>query len=167
MIPITDIIKNGSLIIWILLSGIIAGFFYTYSINVSVAFSKLNKENYALVESLCNVTVRNTKFYIIFFGTPLVGLIVTLLHYKGFNHLYFWLMLASVVTYVIGIILFTKNSILPLNYYTESWSLNAIPNDWEETRNKWNRYNDIRSIISIFCFLTVLVATFIKFKTNK
>ncbi|AZZ92878.1 DUF1772 domain-containing protein [Hahella sp. KA22] len=57
------------------------------------------------------------------------------------------------VTYIGGVIIFTKQVNLPLNYYTESSVPTSLSDDWMETRNSWNDANAIRGVTSFLPFL--------------
>lgn len=155
-------IKNALFIIWILMLGVISGFFYTYSINVSRAFMEVDADTYAIMQSLCNINVRHSLFYIFFFGTPLIGSICLFSSYKDFKKSYYIITIFTLLLYMFGIIIFTKIINLPLNVYTESWVVGNVPNDWEEVRNRWNFANHIRTGISLICFTLTLISYHLK-----
>jgi len=57
-----------------------------------------------------------------------------------------------------GVIVFTQQVNLPLNYYTESWQPFNLPVDWMETRDRWNDANAVRVVTSFLPFLFCVVA---------
>ena len=59
----------------VLLLGLMAGFFATYSANVNLATLELDGPTYALVQSAFNRHVRHAGFFICFFGPLPLGLI--------------------------------------------------------------------------------------------
>ena len=92
-----------------------AGFFWTYSFNVNLAMLNVDGKTYAEVQSLLNENVRHNIFFLFFFGAEIV--------------------------YILGIIMFTAQVNLPLNYYTESWNPMQLPTDWHTVRESWNQAN--------------------------
>lgn len=146
--------------------GIMSGFFWTYSINISRAFKNLDENTYAIVQSLCNIHVRNWSFYSFFFGTGLMGVVNLIWYSKDYAKKYYYFILLAVLLYLFGIIIYTKNINLPLNYYTESWVVGKIPSNWIETRNNWNKANNYRTICSFVCFISIILAFFLKLNSK-
>ena len=150
--------ENSSLALAIIILGIMAGFFWTYTFNVNVAMMQVSGEHYATMQSLFNVNVRNTMFFSFFFGGGLFSALAVIFNLKHRKHLSFWLMVVASLTYLLGIILFTKLVNLPLNYYTESWNPQNLPNDWQTIRNQWNKANSVRVALSFTSFLLAVLA---------
>jgi len=67
-------------------------------------------------------------------------------------------MLIAAIIYIFGIIVFTAQVNLPLNYYTESWDPSDLPEDWEVVRNSWNQANAIRVFTSFTAFVLGMCA---------
>jgi uncharacterized membrane protein len=152
--------QNGSLAILILMLGVMTGFFWTYSFNVNVAMLQVSGEYYATMQSLFNVTVRNIMFFSVFFGSGLFGVLAILVNLKHRRTISFWLITVATLTYILGIIVFTKEVNLPLNYYTESWNPQNLPADWQSVRDQWNQANMIRVGTSFISFLLAVLALF-------
>ena len=144
-----------SQIVSVLLLGLMAGFFATYSFNVNDATLALNGEMYATVQSLFNHNVRHVGFFFCFFGAGVATIITaaTLL-IKRATIGWFWLAIG--IAYVLGIIMFTKWVNLPLNYYTESWDPLNLPTDWQTVRDQWNQANLFRTWL---CGILFMIAT--------
>ena len=136
------------------LFGLMAGFFATYSFNVNYAMLAVDASTYAEVQSLFNINVRHTGFFLCFFGAGVLPLVCSVLNIKNKGIFCLWLLLG--VLYLTGIIIFTKFINLPLNYYTESWTPSTLPSDWQNTRDAWNQANLFRSILSFFLFIFAL-----------
>lgn len=146
-------LENGMIALSALLAALMVGFFYTYSFNVNLAMLEVDGEMYAIMQSLFNENVRHAGFFVVFFGAgvmPLVALAVNWRHYRTPS---FWLIAVAAVVYILGVIVFTRNVNLPLNYYTESWNPQALPADWTETRDAWNRANAVRVATSGVAFV--------------
>ncbi|WP_409526234.1 anthrone oxygenase family protein [Nitrincola sp. MINF-07-Sa-05] len=140
-----------------LLLGLMAGFFATYSFNVNYATLALNGEMYAIVQSLFNTNVRHPGFFLCFFGAGAMSVITGLLGLVAKEKTAkIWIAIG--ITYVVGIIFFTRFVNLPLNFYTETWNPMDLPADWPEVRAKWNQANLFRTVISFGLFST---ATFL------
>lgn len=152
------LLENSSLAVSILMFGIMAGFFWTYTFNVNLATAQLDGATYARVQSLFNVNVRHAMFFSFFFGSAVAAILALILNYKHYASPSFWLLAGAALLYIFGIILFTKVVNLPLNYYTESWNPQLLPNDWEATRQSWNEANAWRTAISALAFILSLLA---------
>lgn len=138
--------------------GIMAGFFWTYTINVNRAMLEVDATTYATVQSLFNVNVRHPMFFVFFFGGgffPILALVGNLKHWKTAP---FICMVLAALIYVFGVIVFTQQVNLPLNYYTESWNPTAVPADWSAIRDQWNSANAIRVWTAGIAFLLSIVA---------
>lgn len=156
-------LENGSLALAIIFLGVMAGFFWTYSFNVNIAMLQVDGKTYATMQSLFNQNVRHFTFFLFFFGSGILISLATVLNLKQRKTISFWLILCAAITYVAGIIIFTKQINLPLNYYTESWDTSSLPDNWQAIRADWNSANDFRVISSftsfILCVISLLVRT--------
>jgi uncharacterized membrane protein len=141
-------LENGTLALAAFASAIMAGFFYAYTFKVNLAMLLVDGETYAIMQSLFNVNVRHVMFFIFFFGTGAVAAVAVAANWQHYRQLSFWLIVAAGLLYIFGIIVFTANVNLPLNYYTESWNPQALPQDWQATRDAWNQANAFRVFIS-------------------
>ena len=146
---------NGSLaihVVWIFILGIMAGFFGTYSANINLATATLDGPTYALIQSSFNRNVRHFLFFVFFFGTAPAGLVLLAVSWAE-RHRRWWK--ASVVltlAYTLGIIVFTRQVNLPLNYLTESWTPATVPANWAEIRDAWNAANLWRAGLNAVLF---------------
>ncbi len=148
----------------VVLLGLMAGFFATYSFNVNLAMLELDGPTYAKVQSAFNRNVRHLGFFTCFFGPLPLGLLSLALVWADKRRLWWWLLALTTVIYAIGIVLFTRQVNLPLNYLTESWAATAVPPDWENVREAWNFANFWRSGLSLALFLASLAALMLRLK---
>ena len=132
--------------------GIMAGFFATYAINVSLAMLSFDGPTYAMVQSAFNRHVRHTLFFVFFFGPTLWCLLAVV--GRWMEHRQGWWRLTAVtgVAYALGIVTFTHEVHLPLNALTESWMPSHMPEDGVLTRDSWNRANNFRAWFSAALF---------------
>jgi uncharacterized membrane protein len=155
-------LENSARVLAVLVLGIMAGFFWTYSVNVAPALLQVNGETYAQVQSLLNVNVRHWMFFACFFGGGALTALALLVNYQHWQSPAFWLLALAGLIYIVGIIVFTKVVNLPLNYYTESWNPTALPSDWEQVRTSWNTANAWRVLSSGVAFVLGLIALTIR-----
>lgn len=151
-------LERATLVLAVLWLGVMAGFFWTYSFNVNYAMSALDGSDYATVQSLLNQNVRHGAFFTAFFGAAAIPLLATVLNARHYRSAHFWLILAATLSYAIGVVVFTREVNLPLNYYTESWLPTSLPADWRETRAQWNAANDIRVAASLLAFAAATIS---------
>ncbi|WP_127558571.1 DUF1772 domain-containing protein [Saccharospirillum alexandrii] len=154
--------ENAMLALSALFFGIMAGFFWTYSFNINLAMLEVSGPVYAQVQSLFNQNVRHATFFTFFFGSGVVSFIALIVNWRHRTSLAFALLGLAFLVYGLGIILFTRNVNLPLNYYTESWELSALPSDWASIREQWNRANNIRVAMAGTAFILSLSALVVR-----
>lgn len=154
--------KNGTILLAAFVTGIMAGFFYTFTFNVNLAMLEVDGATYATVQSLINENVRHTMFFIFFFGGGAVPFIALIANWRAYRTLPFWLLVAAGAIYIGGIIVFTAQVNLPLNYYTESWDPQALPADWMDVRAAWNQANALRVVASFTAFFLYLIALLVR-----
>ena len=138
--------------------GIMAGFFWTYAINVSPALLTVDGAVYAQVQSAFNRHVRHALFFCFFFGPPVVAALALVAGWRQWRRAWFAGLGVAALLYLLGIVFFTAQVNLPLNHYTESWGPQALPPDWAQTRERWNAANLWRSWASAAAFLLALGA---------
>lgn len=157
----TDL-ENAALGLAALTCGIMAGFFWTYSVNVNRALMMVDGPTYAIVQSLLNENVRHPTFFTFFFGGAGSVALALFANWRRWHTVSFWLIAYAGIVYLIGVIVFTAEVHLPLNYYTESWASHSLPADWMEVRRRWNRANWIRVVASGLAFFLILTALILR-----
>jgi uncharacterized membrane protein len=145
-------------VLCLLTMGVMAGFFWTYTINVNLAMLEMDGPTYATVQSAFNRNVRHPMFFAFFFG-PMPLTLAALASGWAHRRRTWWRLLALAgLGYALGIVAFTKAINLPLNHLTESWSPEAMPLNWAATRDAWNVANNWRTAISASVFVLALLA---------
>ena len=159
-------IENMSIAITVIALGVMAGFFWTYTVNINPAMLSVNGQTYAELQSLFNQNVRHFTFFAFFFGAGGASLLAVVLNYKHYRHSSFWLLSIATAAYIFGIIVFTSQVNLPLNYYTESWNPSNLPDDWQRVRDSWNQANISRVGSSLTAFIFSICALFVRCGTK-
>lgn len=145
--------------------GLMAGFFWTYGFNVSLATAQMDGASYAVVQSSLNRHVRHAMFFGFFFGPPVLSALALAAGRDEWRRGWFGLLAFAGVLYALGIVLFTAQVNLPLNAYTESWDPRALPPDWAETRARWNAANLWRCAASALAFALSIAALALRART--
>lgn len=151
-------LENLSLAAAIVIFGLMAGFFWTYSFNVNLAMLQVDGPTYATVQSLFNQNVRHVWFFALFFGGGVVPVAALVVNYKRHKTASFTLLALAAVVYIAGIIFFTRAVNLPLNAITEAWNPYNMPVNWATTRDQWNQANALRVASSLAAFVLSLAA---------
>lgn len=147
------LLPHALAVVWL---GLMAGFFGTYSANVNLATLQMDGATYATVQSAFNRNVRHALFFGLFFGPPLWCALAIGMAWREHRALW-WRLLALVgVAYLLGIVFFTQQVNLPLNYATEAWNPQALPADWARVRDQWNAANLWRAWLSLALFMAAL-----------
>lgn len=150
----------------VLLLGLMAGFFSTYSANVNLATLELDGPAYAQMQSAFNRHVRHNGFFACFFGPVPLGLLALASAWTE-KQTAWWRLLASItLAYALGIVVFTQQVNLPLNHLTESWTPATLPPDWAAVRDAWNRANLWRSGLTLTLFAASLAALVLRLRTT-
>lgn len=144
-----------------ILGGIMAGFFFTYSVSVVLALDRLSAVVYTNVMQEINETVLNVVFGITFFGAvvvPTVSAAVVLLQgdWSGQSSQLF---ITGVIIYLIGTFAVTMRIHIPMNEYIATWSTPSLPDDWAAVRSRWARWNHIRATAAVVSFILYLAAS--------
>ncbi len=137
-------LENITIAVATFVFGIMAGLFWTYTFNVNLAMLEVDGATYATVQSLLNQNVRHLMFFSFFFGGGAFSVIALLSNWRHWKSFSFFMLALACIIYIAGVIVFTREVNLPLNYYTESWDLQNLPADWAMIRAQWNQANAIR-----------------------
>lgn len=143
-------------------TGLMAGFFFSYSISVIPGLGKLTDSEYLRAMQNINRAVRNPIFLCCFFGVVLLLPYATFLHWKV-TQTPFYFLLAATVLYLVGAFCVTIFVNVPLNDRLENFDLASVnAEDIERMRevfeNRWNLWNNIRTVASLGSVVLVIIA---------
>ena len=148
----------------ILLTGLMAGIFFTWSNAVKPGIGKLSDLEYLRSLQSMNRVILNKAFIGIFLGAIIAVALVPIFHFKIASNSIFWLLLLAPVIYWIGVFGVTVFGNIPLNEILDKINLESIT--LEEIKAlrtsievKWNNLNLIRSISSGITFLLLIVSS--------
>lgn len=148
-----------SLVIAATLTGLSAGFFYTYEASITIGLAQVDDQTYVSAFQAINATIRNPYFGLIFFG-PVVAIALALVANWKQRRARLLIGVALVSYLALVIITFTGN--VPLNdelAIVNAGSMAAATAARQDFEAAWNQLNLIRTVPVVGSFLALLVAT--------
>jgi uncharacterized membrane protein len=147
----------------ILLTGLIAGLFYSYDCSVIKGLGNLSDAEYLSAFQSINRAILNPYFFISFMGSLLVLPIAAWLNYKEGGTTSCYLLIAATFVYVIGTFGVTILGNVPLNNFVDRFDITtSSPADIKALRQKfetsWNMLNHIRTYANILSFLLTILS---------
>ena len=147
----------------ILLTGLMAGIFFTWSNAVKPGIGKLSDIEYLRALQSMNRVILNNAFKIIFLGAIIVVALVPVFYFNLYPKNIFWLFVFTLVIYWIGVFGVTVSGNIPLNEILDKTNLESITLEEIKTLRKsielkWNNYNLIRCISSGITFILLIVS---------
>lgn len=146
----------------IVLTGLMAGIFFTWSNAVKPGIGKLSDLEYLKALQSMNRVILNKVFKIVFGGAIIVVTMVPVFNYNVFPKPAFWLFVITLFIYWIGVFGVTLLGNIPLNELLDKTNLDSIT--LEEIKalrasieTKWNNFNLIRALASVISFLLLVV----------
>lgn len=151
-------LQNIILTITAVLTGLIAGLFYSYSCSVNLGLGRLDDKDYLGAMQSINAAILNPAFFVGFMGTLiLLPAVAGSIYASNGASLSFWLLLAAGLLYIAGAFGITLLGNVPLNEALASFRIDtATAAELAAQRNRfevpWNRLHTIRTIASIASF---------------
>ena len=147
----------------ILLTGLMAGIFFTWSNAVKPGIGKLSDIEYLRALQSMNRVILNNAFKIIFLGAIIVVALVPVFYFNLYPKNIFWLFVFTLVIYWIGVFGVTVSGNIPLNEILDKTNLESITSEEIKTLRKsievkWNNFNIIRCISSAITFLILIIS---------
>ena len=155
-------ISNLTLFTATLLIGLTAGLCFTWGNAVTPGIGQLDNLNYLQAFQKMNRSIENPLFFVVFFGSFLVGVVAVLAN-KGISPAHFKLMILAVGIYFLGVVLVTIFGNVPLNQLLDKTDLTRCSlEELQILRNRfenpWNRFHSIRVITAIISFALLVLA---------
>ena len=147
----------------ILLTGLMAGIFFTWSNAVKPGIGKLSDIEYLRALQSMNRVILNNAFRIIFLGAIIAVALVPVFYFNLYPKNIFWLFVFTLVIYWVGVFGVTVSGNIPLNEILDKTNLESITLEEIKTLRKsielkWNNYNLIRCISSGITFILLIVS---------
>ncbi|MCI4660609.1 MAG: DUF1772 domain-containing protein [Neomegalonema sp.] len=145
-------IHSALVLLSLLLSGAIFGFFYAWVCSTMWGLDQIDPR--AAIEAMqgMNASVRNFVFAPAFFGTPIILIATGLLSWRQGAHTSARLFIAAGLLYFFGAQLLTMTQNVPMN---EALARITIPTDraeaaaiWQAYSQEWQLWNITRTIVS-------------------
>lgn len=147
----------------ILLTGLMAGIFFTWSNAVKPGLGKLSDIEYLRALQSMNRVILNNAFKLIFLGAIITVALVPVFYFNLYPKNIFWLFILTLIIYWVGVFGVTISGNIPLNEILDKTNLESI--SLEEIKAlrtrievKWNNFNFIRSISSAITFLLLILS---------
>lgn len=159
--------KNSILFLSVLTVGLTAGLFYSWSISVMRGLKMLPDREFIMSMQAMNRAIQNPLFFICFFGAALFLLISCYQQFKNPLDPEYYLLVASTLIYLIGVLGITIVGNVPLNNMLDTFNVNgstadAILKMRTGFEAKWNHLNNIRSISAVLSTCLLLFMLFLK-----
>jgi uncharacterized membrane protein len=159
-----------SLVIATLLVGLVAGFFFTFSVIFMPGLRRLSNKDYIRAFQAVDSVLQNglpavpTRpiFGIVFFGAILSLVASFVLGVNASTGANQFLLIAAVLLYGFGMILPTMRVHLPLNNKLQTLKVDTMSDD-ERARARsnfeprWNRWNAVRTVATILAFFLLVI----------
>ena len=147
----------------ILLTGLMAGIFFTWSNAVKHGIGKLSDIEYLTALQSMNRVILNNAFKIIFLGAIIAVALVPVFYFNLYPKNIFWLFVFTLVIYWIGVFGVTLSGNIPFYEILDKTNLESITSEEIKTLRKsievkWNNFNLIRCISSAITFLILIIS---------
>ena len=147
----------------IILTGLMAGIFFTWSNAVKPGIGKLSDIEYLRALQSMNRVILNNAFRIIFLGSIIAVALVPVFYFNLYPKNIFWLFVFTLLIYWIGVFGVTVSGNIPLNEILDKTNLESITLEEIKTLRKsielkWNHFNLIRSISSAITFILLIIS---------
>jgi uncharacterized membrane protein len=160
-------LSNIILLVTALVTALISGLFYAYSVSVNGGLGRLPDANYLSAMQSINREILNPLFFLSFMGTLLLLPVCTFMHYSNPPALRFYCLLAATFIYAIGVFGVTVMGNVPLNNMLDGYNIaNATAEELSRQRAAfeipWSRLHSVRTLANVAALVLVLVALIAK-----
>ncbi|NQZ42859.1 MAG: DUF1772 domain-containing protein [Flavobacteriaceae bacterium] len=154
--------SNLTLFAATLLIGLTAGLCFTWGNAVTPGIGQLEDLGYLQAFQKMNRSIENPIFFMVFFGSFLVG-IAAIVSNKAISPEHFRLVSLAIGIYFVGVVLVTVFGNVPLNRLLENTDLTQSTTlELRELRERfeqpWNRFHILRILSAIIAFSMLLIA---------
>lgn len=143
----------------ILMLGLMAGFFYAFSVCVMAGLDAIEPGNAISAMQAINAAVRNPVFFVTFFLTPVVAVGAAVPAFFGGDKRLGFLMAAAAAIYVLAAVLPTATVNVPMNEALAAIdpARDDVTAIWTDYSARWTFWNTVRTLTTT---LALAVAIF-------
>lgn len=140
--------------------GLMAGFFFAFSVVIMTALSKLQPPQGITAMQTINVVVINPLFFVGFFGTAAACLFLVILSLLRWHQPDSAYLLIGSLLYIFGTVLVTMIFNVPLNEALAKVEPNSIDgtNLWANYLINWTRWNHVRTLAALIATALLIIA---------
>lgn len=131
--------------------GLMAGFFFAYSVTVMHGLDDIPSDSAIAAMQGINRVVRNPVFFVAFFGTAAAPLAAGAFALYKRHTKEAVLMLSAGAIYVLGVVVLTAQIHVPMNNALALITLPANPDIWAEYSAEWTLWNHVRGAFCVLC----------------
>lgn len=140
-----------------------AGLFYSWSCSVTPGLARLSDAQYLAAMQSMNRAILNPVFFSCFFGALLLLPLSAYIEYRQHTVWAFRFLLGASLVYGIGVFGVTMFGNVPMNERLDAFDLSAATADAMNAHRtsfeaRWNRLNNIRSIMGALAMVLVILA---------
>jgi len=136
----------------LIFSGLIAGFFLAFAVDINPATADLSARAYVEVQQLINLKVRNLAFALVYFGALAVPAVLLAVDWRDRRSPGYWMVACGFVLYLLGVFLVTREINVPINNTMALWNPDDVPSHWYVLRDRWNQANLWRTAVALASF---------------
>ncbi len=130
-------------------AGLITGLLFAFSNFVMSALSDVSNENGMLVMQRINERIINPIFVLLFFGTPLLCVIIAIRSGMTLNAAGSFLLLLGSICYLLGPFGITMLFNVPLNNRLAKTEPPGADKVWTDYQLHWQRWNHVRTYVGV------------------
>lgn len=152
-------LETISFIITGVLTSLLAGIFFAYSISVNGALRRLKDAEYVHAMQAINIVIQNSIFFLCFMGPVVLLPLVAFFAYDA-SLMQFILLSSAAIIYIIGAFGVTVAGNVPLNERLAKVDLNnpvAASQARQQFEQPWNRLHAVRTIAAIAATVLIFV----------
>lgn len=156
-------ISDLLLITSVVVTGLMAGLFSGWAVSVIPGTARLESSEYVTLMQHINREILTPRFLVPFIGIPVLLVITAVMQFRSGDQRRGFLVVASAVTYTVGVFGVTAARNVPLNDALDAFDLAAATSADIETRRRtyegpWNRWNTVRATANVVAFALLATA---------
>ena len=134
-------------------SGVVTGLLFAFSNFVMSALAELSDEDGMFAMQQINEKIINPIFVMLFLGTPVLCVIISLGCVANLRAPGNLLLLTGAILYLVGPFGITMLFNVPLNNRLAKFETSEAPIQWPDYQKRWQRWNHVRTYIGILSIL--------------